>query len=240
MRVLPSPKQCGQDHHRRSPERAAAFCEIVFCLKHISWEWKAYLIQPAVGIPRPASNGAIHDSCPEETENHRGNDTTSLKCPPNNYLDCAGTEKKLVEAKNNFRNVRVPGGGSGHNISHTKVGQVSYERSCSTTIGERITPEHPLYCDEGTGGNGLEHQGESGLSMSKSTIKKAQSRNDEIYNKSTKYEIGVVELEALVLGIDVNLQRVAAFRLGRVICWLTPNMSAISGEYGKLTVTHSC
>ena len=49
------------------------------------------IVKPAVGVPGPAGDRAVDDCGPEEGEDERRNDTTSLKSATYYDLDCTST-----------------------------------------------------------------------------------------------------------------------------------------------------
>lgn len=110
-----------------------------------------YGVEPAIRVPCPASNGAVDKSGPEEAENERRNDSTTLKGAANNDLNSASTEEELVETEDNLRNVGVADRRRRHDILHAKVGKVTNEGAGSAAVSQRVSPKHPL--ERGDGAN---------------------------------------------------------------------------------------
>jgi hypothetical protein len=62
--------------------------------------WK--LEQPAVGVPGPVCNGAVHDSCPKKAEDHGRHDTATLERPTDDYHSGTCAEEEFIEAEDNL------------------------------------------------------------------------------------------------------------------------------------------
>jgi hypothetical protein len=62
-------------------------------------------VEPAIGVPGPACDWAVHDCGPEETEDERWDDTAAFEAAPNDNLNRAGAEEELVKAEYNLWNV---------------------------------------------------------------------------------------------------------------------------------------
>lgn len=104
--------------------------------------WKVE--EPSIGVPSPACDGAVHDSGPQEGEDERWNNTAAFEGTTDDDLHGAGTEEKLVEAEDDFRNDGGTRRRGSHDILHAEVVQVTDESTGSTRVGERVSPEHPL------------------------------------------------------------------------------------------------
>lgn len=109
----------------------------------MSWRG-SHVIQPAVGVPRPAGDRAVDDGRPEEAKDQRWNDAAALKSATDDNLDSAGAEQQLVQAEYNLRDSGVARGRRRHDILEPKVGQVADERACRSAVGQAVSPEHPL------------------------------------------------------------------------------------------------
>ncbi len=66
----------------------------------------------------------------------------------------------------------------------------------------------------------LEEQGEGRLASSKTTIEKADTRNDEPNDGRTEEQVRVMELKSSVLSIHILVQGVAAIGLVRIVLGL--------------------
>ena len=49
--------------------------------------------EPSIGVPGPASDRAVHDSCPEEGKDQARKNTTTFEGAANHNLHCACTEE---------------------------------------------------------------------------------------------------------------------------------------------------
>lgn len=176
-----------------------------------------YSVQPAIRVPCPASNGAVDKSGPEEAENERRNDSSTLKCTSNNDLNSASTEEELVETEDNLGNVGVADRRRRHDILHAKVGEVTNEGPGSAAVSQRVSPKHPLECGDGANQDGLEDQGEGGLSTGEAAVEQTKAGDDQVDNEAAEGDVCVVELDAFVLGVDVHLERIASIGLGLIV-----------------------
>lgn len=167
------------------------------------------VVQPAIGVPRPASNGTVHDCSPEEPEDERRDDASTLESPTNHNLHGAGAEQELIETERDIWDCRVANRRGCHNIAHPKVGQVTDEGARRATVGQGEPPEHPLEGGDSPDHQGLEEEGEGGLSAGETTVQKSDSGYDEPHDKTAKDQVRVVVLEAHVLGVHVHLEWVA-------------------------------
>lgn len=184
--------------------------------------WK--VVQPSIGVPGPACNWAVDDRSPAESEDHGGHDATTLEATTDNEDDCANAEKHLVEAEDDLREEDRAGRGSGNDVLHAKVCEVTNERVRRARVGQRITPEHPLEADpafdqqtdlfhllhpvylHSSDCERLKQQGERRLAARQTTVKETDTGDDEPDEEATDYQIDVVELEAGILGVDILIQ----------------------------------
>lgn len=107
------------------------------------------IVEPAVGIPCPASDGAVDDGAPEEGENKRRYNTATLERSTDHDLDGASGEEQLVQTEDDFRDVDRARRRSCDDVLHAKVGQITNEGIGSARVGKRVAPEHPLECHSG-------------------------------------------------------------------------------------------
>jgi hypothetical protein len=174
------------------------------------------LVEPAIGIPCPAGNWAVHDRCPEEPKNQGWEDTTSLEGTSDDNHDSTRTEKHLVEAKHDTRNVRRPNRRISHNVDHSKIRKVSDERASRARIRQRKSPKHPLEGRHSCNKQRLEEHGQRRLSASEAAIEKTDARDNEPNDEAAEDEVGVVKFVADILRIYVDFLRVAAIGNGGV------------------------
>ena len=66
-----------------------------------SWQ----IVKPAIRIPCPAGDRAVHDCGPEKAKNQRREDTTTLKGASNDDLYCACAEQQLVQTEDDLGDV---------------------------------------------------------------------------------------------------------------------------------------
>lgn len=192
------------------------------------------VVQPAIGVPCPACDWAVNNGGPEEGKDQRWKDAATLEGASNHDLDSAGAEQHLIEAEDDLGDVDRAGRGSGDNVLHAEVGQVTNEGVGSARVGKRVTPEHPLEADavsdistcqslhvrgmdlHAADHEGLEQHGQSRLSPGKAAIHETDTGDDQPNDGTAEQEVGVVELKSRVLSIDIDIERVAAIRLARV------------------------
>lgn len=70
----------------------------------------------------------------------------------------------------------------------------------------------------------MEEQAQRALAAGETAIEEADAGDDEPYYESAEDEVGVVEFEASVLGVDVDFKRVAAGWVG----WVEFGLSCVS------------
>lgn len=178
------------------------------------------VVQPAVGVPRPASNGAVHDSSPEEPEDKGRDDASALEGTTDHDLHGAGAEEELVEAECDIRDRGVANRGGRHNVAQAEVGKVTDEGARRAAIRQREAPEHPLERDDRGDHKGLEEEGERGFPAGETSVEKTDSGDDQPHDEAAEDQVRVVVLEAHVLGVHVHLERVAARGHGFVVARL--------------------
>lgn len=105
------------------------------------------LIQPAVRVPRPVRNGAVHDGGPAEGEDERRQDASALEAAARDEHDGAGAEEHLVEAEDDLGEEHGAGRGRGDDVLEAEVCEVADEGVARAGVGEGIPPEHPLETD---------------------------------------------------------------------------------------------
>ena len=188
-------------------------------------------IEPSVRVPRPACDWAVHDCCPEETEDKRRKNAPSVERAANHDHDRAGAEQKLETISTNRFQRRIltnliqteddvrqiwRGSRISHDILHTEMRQVADKRASSARIREREAPEHPLKRGDGNDHQGLEQHGQRRLPARKAAIQEAEAGNDQPDDEAAEDDVGVVELVAGILQVHVFFERVAAIGLGLV------------------------
>lgn len=102
------------------------------------------VVQPSVGIPGPACDGAVYDGGPAERKNHGWHNATTLEATTDDKHHGANAEQHLIEAKDDFGEKRGTRRRSSNDILHSEVGHVADERASGSRVRERIAPEHPL------------------------------------------------------------------------------------------------
>lgn len=102
------------------------------------------VVEPAVRIPRPAGDGAVHNSSPAESKDKRRQDTATLKATANDDLHGAGAEEHLVEAEDDLGDDGATARRCGHDVLHAEIRHVANEGTGRARVGERVAPEHPL------------------------------------------------------------------------------------------------
>lgn len=178
------------------------------------------VVQPAIGVPRPASDGAVYDGSPEEPEDEGRDDASTLEGPTDHDLHGAGAEEKLVEAERDVRDRGVANRGGRHNVAQAEVGKVTDKRACRAAVRQREAPEHPLERDDRTDHERLEEEGERRFSAGETSVEKTDSGYDQPYYEATEDQVRVVVLVAHVLGVHVHFERVAARGHGFVVARL--------------------
>ena len=63
------------------------------------------VVEPAVGVPGPAGDGAVDDCRPQEPENEGGHDAAAFEGAADDELDGDGAEEELVQAEDDFGDV---------------------------------------------------------------------------------------------------------------------------------------
>jgi hypothetical protein len=101
----------------------------------------AQLVDPTVGVPRPAGNGIIDNGCPDKDEDDGRKHTTTLGDSANGESRGNSSEHTLENGKEKIGNVA---GFLGKNTLETKVVEISNEFAPGPGKGKRITPEEPL------------------------------------------------------------------------------------------------
>lgn len=177
-------------------------------------------VQPAVGVPRPAGDGAVDNGRPPEAEHERGHDASALKGAAHHDLDRAGAKEQLVQTKNNVWDGRVADARGGDDVLHAEVGQVADKGPRGTAVGQGKPPKHPLEGGDGADHEGLEEEGQGGLAAGHAAVEEADAGDDEPDDEAAEDEVRVVVFVAHVLGVDVHGQRVAAVGHGRIVNWL--------------------
>lgn len=180
----------------------------------------SHVIQPPISVPCPTGNRTVDDRRPKEAKDKRGDKAPTLKCATDDNLDGTSAEQQLVQAKDNLWNSRVAGRRGGHDILETKIVQVTDERTGRSAIGQTVSPEHPLHRYNGRDHERLEEESQGRLSAGETTVKEADTGDDEPDNIAAKHQVGVVPLVADILSIDVDLERIAAVGLGLVVTGL--------------------
>lgn len=171
---------------------------------------RGQVVQPAIRVPRPASDGAVHDRSPEEPEDEGWDDATTLESTADHDLHGTGAEQELVEAESNIRDRRVADRRGGHHVAQPKVGEVTDEGARRAAVGQGEAPEHPLEGGDCPDHEGLEEEGEGGLAAGEASVQEPDARDNEPYDEGAEDQVRVVVLETHVLGIHVHLERVAA------------------------------
>lgn len=174
------------------------------------------VVKPAIGVPGPASNGAVDNGSPQEGKYQGRNDAATLKGSTNHDLDGASAEEKLVQAEHNLRDEGRTRRRRNLDIHEAEVGEVANEGTGGAAVGERVTPEHPLESGDGHDHEGLEEQRERRFPARETAVEQTDARDDEEDEDAAAHQPDVVELEARVLDIDVDQGRVAALGLGGV------------------------
>lgn len=105
------------------------------------------LIKPAIRVPRPVRNRAVHDGGPAEGEDEGREDASALEAAACDEHDGAGAEKHLVEAEDDLGEEHGAGRGRGDDVLEAEVGEVADEGIARAGVGEGIPPEHPLEAD---------------------------------------------------------------------------------------------
>jgi len=118
-------------------------------------------VEPSVGVPSPAGDGAVDYGAPEEAEQKRGNDAAALKGAPDDDLNCAGGKEELVEAEDDLGKVNTAGRGSSDDVSHAKVLEVANEGAGCAGKCEGVSPEYPLKRGPGLRSDNVRTKGES-------------------------------------------------------------------------------
>lgn len=101
-------------------------------------------------------------------------------------------------------------------MAQPEVGQVADERARGAAVRQRVAPEHPLDGDDGADQQGLEQQGQGGPAPGQAAVQQTEAGQDGPDDEGAGGEVGGVPLAAGVLGVDVDLEAVAARGLGRV------------------------
>lgn len=100
--------------------------------------------QPAVCVPGPASDRAVDNGGPDESEDQRWHNSASLERTTNDELDGTSTEEHLIETKHNLWEQCGPRRWCRHDVLQTKVIHVPDKSIGGARVGEGVTPEHPL------------------------------------------------------------------------------------------------
>jgi len=123
-------------------------------------------------------------------------------------------EQELVQAKDNLGKHSTSRAWSSHHVLHSKVCEITDERSSGPRVCKRVSPEHPLEsrhrCDHQT----LEQERQCRLAASQTAIKETDAGNDQPDNEPTEHNVSIVVLESGILGVDIDEEGVSALRLG--------------------------
>lgn len=175
------------------------------------------VVQPAVGVPRPARDGAVDNGGPQEREDERGHDAAALEGAADDDLHGARAEEQLVQAEDDLGQQRGAGRGRDLHVPQPEVGQVADEGVRRARVRQRVAPEHPLEGRDGHDHEGLEEEGQRGLAAREAAVEQADARDDHEDQARADHQPHVVEFEPGVDGVDVDGGGVAALGVGGVI-----------------------
>jgi len=111
----------------------------------------------------------------------------------------------LIESVEQIGNQRTTLTGVAKSFLETKLVKIADEWICSLVAeSERITPEVPLECDDGSGSHADPDHGQGGLSAGETRVEESQTRYHDQHHRRSDDDVGLVtRLEPLVqiLGI---------------------------------------
>lgn len=108
-------------------------------------------IGPAIGVPDPVGDRAVDYGCPDEAEDHSGEETAALSDAAHD--DCEGdcAEHALVESKEQLGHERGGRGGRGEYVAKANGAEVADEGvGGGRRESEGEAPEIPLRDGDGT------------------------------------------------------------------------------------------
>lgn len=84
-----------------------------------------HLVTPSAGVPSPAGDRVINNSCPDEHEDDTGQHAAALGDGSGGESDGNGAEHALVDGEEQIREARRADGWTGEDVLEAKVGQVA-------------------------------------------------------------------------------------------------------------------
>ncbi|KGQ11706.1 hypothetical protein BBAD15_g2548 [Beauveria bassiana D1-5] len=156
----------------------------------------AVLEAPAVGVPDPVRERAVHEGGPEKGEDHAGDDAAALGHGADGQGGGDGAKHHLVEGVEQGGDERGADRGRGPDFTQAKVMHVADEAAGrGGRKGEGEAPKVPLEDDDAKGHHDDPEHGEGGFASGEAGIEKGDAGNHE------EDEAGADEDVCLVTGL---------------------------------------
>lgn len=150
---------------------------------------------PTVDVPNPARDGCVDDGGPNESEDHGGENTTTLGHRAHQDGHGNGRELELVERVEELRDQWGAGTRCVEHISQSDVVEVADESvGGAGGEGERVTPEVPLEDDHGVGSDYGPEKGESALSSCEASVEEPETGDHEEDECAADQDEGYISL----------------------------------------------
>ena len=129
------------------------------------------LVSPAVRVPHPVGNRAVHEGRPPEDENHAGHDSTPLRHGTDRQRSSDSAEHHLVKRIEQSRNEGRSDRRGAEDALETEMVHVADEAVRSGRAeGEGEAPKVPLENDDAGAHHGDPEHGQGGLATGETGV----------------------------------------------------------------------